>query len=65
VLRACCLVAGEYVHADFGIGTFARVWLVRLANARPEDRDKVFALKVLRKVDGASTRQISNCGPFG
>ena len=35
-----------------GIGTFARVWLVRLANPRPEDRDKVFALKVLRKVDG-------------
>ncbi len=35
-------------------GTFARVWLVRLANPRPEDRDKVFALKVLRKVDGAN-----------
>lgn len=35
-----------------GIGTFARVWLVRLANPRPEDRDKVFALKVLRKVEG-------------
>ena len=34
------------------IGTFARVWLVRLANPRPEDRDKVFALKVLRKVEG-------------
>ena len=29
---------------------------MRLANPRPEDRDKVFALKVLRKVDGASTR---------
>ena len=33
-------------------GTFARVWLVRLANPRPEDREKVFALKVLRKVEG-------------
>ena len=25
---------------------------MRLANPRPEDRDKVFALKVLRKVEG-------------
>jgi protein kinase A len=33
-------------------GTFARVWLTRLANPRHEDRNKVFALKVLRKVDG-------------
>lgn len=35
-----------------GIGTFARVWLVKLANPAEEDRDKVFALKVLRKVEG-------------
>jgi serine/threonine protein kinase len=34
-------------------GTFARVWLVRLANPKEEDRDKVFALKVLRKVEGS------------
>jgi len=34
------------------IGTFARVWLVRLANAKPEDHNKVFALKKLRKTDG-------------
>jgi len=33
-------------------GTFARVWLVRFANSKPEDRDKVFALKKLRKTDG-------------
>jgi hypothetical protein len=33
-------------------GTFARVWLVRLSDAREADRDKVFALKILRKVDG-------------
>jgi protein kinase A len=33
-------------------GTFARVWLVKLANPGPGDREKVFALKVLRKVDG-------------
>lgn len=34
------------------IGTFARVWLTRLANPKEEDKHKVFALKVLRKVDG-------------
>ncbi len=28
------------------------MWLVRLANPAEEDRDKVFALKVLRKVEG-------------
>ena len=33
-------------------GTFARVWLVRLRNAPDGDGDKVFALKILRKVDG-------------
>ncbi|PQE33520.1 hypothetical protein CJF32_00003405 [Rutstroemia sp. NJR-2017a WRK4] len=36
-----------------GTGTFARVWLVRLANPPTEaDRNKFFALKVLRKVEG-------------
>lgn len=38
--------------ADQCVGTFARVWLVRLANPGPEDRNKLFALKVLRKVQG-------------
>lgn len=33
------------------LGTFARVWLTRLANPDDEDRDKVFALKILRKAD--------------
>lgn len=33
-------------------GTFARVWLVKLANPAEADRQKVFALKVLRKVEG-------------
>lgn len=32
-------------------GTFARVWLARLADSSNEDRDKVFALKILRKID--------------
>ena len=36
-------------------GTFARVWLARLANPMHEDKDKVFALKILRKVDGKPT----------
>ena len=35
-----------------GTGTFARVWLVQLRDPLPEDVDKVFALKILRKVDG-------------
>jgi protein kinase A len=37
------------------IGTFARVWLVRLKNPTEEDRDNVYALKVLRKVEGPPT----------
>jgi hypothetical protein len=46
------------MHADYGtVGTFARVWLVRLANPAPEDHDKVYALKVLRKVEGRSYTQ--------
>jgi hypothetical protein len=28
------------------------VWLVRLKDAKSKDEDKVFALKILRKVDG-------------
>ena len=32
-------------------GTFARVWLARLADPSPEHYDKVFALKILRKTD--------------
>ncbi|KAI6713016.1 serine/threonine-protein kinase PRKX [Diplocarpon mali] len=43
-----------------GTGTFARVWLVRLANPSPEeDHDKVYALKVLRKVEGWSRPHIN------
>lgn len=40
-----------------GTGTFARVWLARLANASKQDRDKVFALKILRKVDSKHPRR--------
>lgn len=35
-----------------GTGTFARVWLARFANPKNQDTNKVFALKVLKKVDG-------------
>jgi protein kinase A len=41
-------------------GTFARVWLCRLANPHPADRDKVFALKVLRKVDVIKLKQVEH-----
>ena len=37
---------------DLHSGTFARVWLARFENPRLEDRNKIYALKVLRKVDG-------------
>ena len=36
------------------LGTFARVWLARLANPKQDDDSKVFALKILRKVDGTA-----------
>lgn len=56
LLRVCVVqLKGSWrlTHADHGtVGTFARVWLVKLANPAPEDKDKVFALKVLRKVEG-------------
>lgn len=32
-------------------GTFARVWLSSLAGGSKENKDKVFALKILRKTD--------------
>ncbi|PBP20193.1 PcPKA2, PKA catalytic subunit [Diplocarpon rosae] len=44
-----------------GTGTFARVWLVRLANSTmEEDRDKVYALKVLRKVEVIKLKQVDH-----
>lgn len=42
-----------------GTGTFARVWLVKLAHPMQGDEDRVFALKVLRKTEG---EQRSLCG---
>lgn len=43
-----------------GTGTFARVWLVKLAHPADEDRDKVYALKVLRKVDVIRLKQVDH-----
>ncbi|KAH7112896.1 kinase-like domain-containing protein [Dendryphion nanum] len=42
-----------------GTGTFARVWLVRLQDEREKDQ-KVFALKVLRKVDVIRLKQVEH-----
>ena len=41
-------------------GTFARVWLCRFAQPLPQDRDKVFALKVLKKVDVIKLKQVEH-----
>ncbi|KAF2395566.1 Pkinase-domain-containing protein [Trichodelitschia bisporula] len=44
-----------------GTGTFARVWLVKLAEpADQADADKVFALKILRKVDVIRLKQVEH-----
>jgi len=43
-----------------GTGTFARVWLVKLKNPAPEDLDKVYALKVLRKVEVIKLKQVDH-----
>ena len=43
-----------------GTGTFARVWLVKIANRKEVDNDKVFALKVLRKVDVIRLKQVEH-----
>ncbi|OQN95938.1 hypothetical protein B0A48_17776 [Cryoendolithus antarcticus] len=43
-----------------GTGTFARVWLVKLANRKKGDENKVFALKILRKVDVIRLKQVEH-----
>ena len=53
------LGTGESIHIMYPktrlivvpTGTFARVWLVKLKDAEQQDKDKVYALKILRKVD--------------
>jgi protein kinase A len=54
------------LRADFdlvktlGTGTFARVWLAKLANRKGADGNKVFALKILRKVDVIRLKQVEH-----
>ncbi|GAB7357323.1 hypothetical protein MBLNU459_g8283t1 [Dothideomycetes sp. NU459] len=43
-----------------GTGTFARVWLAKIANCKPADNDKVFALKILRKTDVIRLKQVEH-----
>ena len=43
-----------------GTGTFARVWLTKLANRKDKDSNKVFALKILRKVDVIRLKQVEH-----
>ncbi|KAJ9647581.1 uncharacterized protein PV06_00292 [Exophiala oligosperma] len=43
-----------------GTGTFARVWLCRFAHPQSPDRDRVFALKVLKKVDVIKLKQVEH-----
>ncbi|TVY13381.1 cAMP-dependent protein kinase catalytic subunit [Lachnellula arida] len=57
--KGLCVRDFELVRT-LGTGTFARVWLVRLADPKEEDRDKVFALKVLRKVEVIKLKQVDH-----
>ncbi|KAJ5470349.1 hypothetical protein N7530_007706, partial [Penicillium desertorum] len=41
-----------------GTGTFARVWLARLKDQK--DKDKVYALKILRKADVIKLKQVEH-----
>jgi protein kinase A len=43
-----------------GTGTFARVWLAKIANRKEKDSNKVFALKILRKVDVIRLKQVEH-----
>ncbi|KAF2014642.1 Pkinase-domain-containing protein [Aaosphaeria arxii CBS 175.79] len=43
-----------------GTGTFARVWLARLRDVKKQDANKVFALKILRKVDVIRLKQVEH-----
>lgn len=43
-----------------GTGTFARVWMVKLAGRKDDARNKVFALKILRKADVIRLKQVEH-----
>ncbi|KAI1434833.1 camp-dependent protein kinase catalytic subunit [Xylaria sp. CBS 124048] len=48
------------VVRTLGTGTFARVCLVHLASGSDEDKEKVFALKILRKTEVIKLKQIDH-----
>lgn len=56
----CLRVSDFELIRTLGTGTFARVWLVRLANPSEQDREKLFALKVLRKVEVIKLKQVDH-----
>lgn len=43
-----------------GTGTFARVWLAKIATREKRDNKQVFALKILRKVDVIRLKQVEH-----
>ncbi|TLD11482.1 hypothetical protein E2P81_ATG10358 [Venturia nashicola] len=43
-----------------GTGTFARVWLAKFAGRKATEKNQVFALKVLRKVDVIRLKQVEH-----
>ncbi|KAK3045085.1 hypothetical protein LTS18_014614, partial [Coniosporium uncinatum] len=43
-----------------GTGTFARVWLARMCSGQNVDRNKVYALKILRKADVIRLKQVEH-----
>lgn len=45
-----CILCGWQLTWSGSLGTFARVWLARLSG--DERKDRVYALKILRKADG-------------
>lgn len=44
------------------LGTFAKVWLAKLAKPGNGDGETVFALKVLKKMDGERALRITDLG---
>ena len=60
-LRMRCQLGRLLMRPLRVLGTFARVWLVRLANPSEQDRDKVYALKVLRKAESAYSPSRTIC----
>lgn len=62
--KQLCISSRSLHVSDFvlvktlGTGTFARVWLARLKDQK--DKDKVYALKILRKADVIKLKQVEH-----